>query len=168
MQIRKEKDSDIDNIWRINAEAFEAEAEANLVNQLRKSGIPYISLIAEDAGEIVGHILFTPVELNGNQAELKIMGLAPMAVAVQHQKQGVGSQLVKEGLEHCRRQNYDAVVVLGHPKYYPKFGFMPSAKYGIKSEYDVPDEVFMVLELKKGTLEKKQGIIKYHAAFKDV
>lgn len=168
MNIRKETDSDIEKIWQINAEAFETEAEANLINALRKSGISYISLVAEEGEDIVGHIFFTPVELTDSKSELKIMGLAPMAVASKHQKKGIGSQLVKEGLEHCLTQYYDAVVVLGHPQYYPKFGFLPSVKYGIKSEYDVPDDVFMLLELKKGVFEKGQGIIKYHDAFGNI
>jgi putative acetyltransferase len=168
MNIREEIDSDIEKIWKVNAQAFETEAEANLVNALRNSGIPYISLVAEEGEEIVGHILFTPVELIGANPGLKLMGLAPMAVVTKLQKKGIGSQLITVGLEHCLAQDYDAVVVLGHPDYYPKFGFLPSVKYGIKSEYDVPDEVFMVLELKKGALDGKEGTIKYHEAFGSV
>jgi len=168
MNIRKEKDSDIEEIWKVNAEAFETEAEANLVNALRDSGISCISLVAEEGEEIVGHILFTPVELIGDNSGLKLMGLAPMAVMTKLQKKGIGSQLVKAGLESCLAQGYDAVVVLGHPEYYPKFSFVPSVKFGIKSEYEVPDEVFMVLELTKGSLKGHQGIIKYHSAFGSV
>jgi putative acetyltransferase len=165
MKIRKEKDSDIESIWKVNAEAFETEAEANLVNALRDSGVSYISLVAEEDKKILGHILFTPVELIGDNSDLKLVGLAPMAVVTKHQKKGIGSQLVREGLKHCLDQRYDAVVVLGHPEYYPKFGFVPSVNYGIKSEYDVPDEVFMILELTKGSLKGHQGVIKYHSAF---
>ncbi len=79
MNIRKEKDSDKEKIWKVNAEVFETEAEANLVNALRDSGIPFISLVAEEDEEIAGHILFTPVELIGDNSGLKLMGLAPMA-----------------------------------------------------------------------------------------
>ena len=168
MNIRKEKDSDKEKIWEVNAEAFESEAEANLVNALRDSGISFISLVAEEDREIVAHILFTPVELIGDQSCLKLMGLAPMAVLTKLQKKNIGSQLVKTGIEKCSTQGYDAVVVLGHPEYYPKFGFMPSIKFGIKSEYDVPDEAFMVLELKKDSLKDKYGVIKYHTAFGSV
>ncbi len=168
MNIRKEKDSDKENIWKVNADAFETEAEANLVNALRDSGIPFISLVAEKDEEIVGHILFTPVELIGDDSGLKLMGLAPMAVLTKLQKKGIGSQLIKTGIKHCSTQDYDAVVVLGHPEYYPKFGFVPSIRYGIKSEYDVPDEAFMLLELKKDSLKDKNGVIKYHAAFGSV
>ena len=168
MNIRKEKDSDKEKIWEVNAEAFETEAEANLVNALRDSGIYFISLVAEENEEIVGHILFTPVELIGDDSGLKLMGLAPMAVLPKLQKKGIGSQLVKTGIENCSTQGYDAIVVLGHPEYYPKFGFVPSLEYGIKSEYDAPDEAFMVLELKESSLKDKNGIIKYHAAFGSV
>ncbi len=168
MNIRKEKDSDKEKIWKVNVESFETEAEANLVNALRDSKIPFISLIAEEDEEIVGHILFTPVELIGDDSGLKLMGLAPMAVLPKFQKKGIGSQLVKTGKEKCSTQGYDAIVVLGHPEYYPKFGFVPSVKYGIKSEYDAPDEAFMVLELKESSLKDKNGIIKYHAAFGSV
>ena len=139
-----------------------------MVNSLRDSGIPYISLVAEKGEKLLGHIFFTPVELNSSNSKIKVIGLAPMAVAPNRQKQGIGSQLVKAGLNTCLNQGYDAAFVLGHPDYYPKFSFLPSVKYGIKSEYDVPDEVSMVLELKKGTLDGKQGTIKYREAFGSV
>ena len=167
MNIREEQASDIDKVWKINADAFETEAEANLVNMLRGSGCDFVSLVAEIDNEVVGHILFTPVELSGN-ADLKMMGLAPMAVESQYQKKGIGSKLMKAGLERCQSSGYGAVVVLGHPDYYPKFGFTPSVNFGIKSEYDVPDEVFMVMELVPEYLKNHEGIIKYHEAFGSV
>ncbi len=165
MKIRKEKNSDIEKIWKVNAEVFETNTEANLVNALRDSGIPFISLVAEEGEEIVGHILFTPVELIGDNSGLKLVGLAPMAVVTKLQRKGIGSRLVQTGLEHCLAQGYGAVVVLGHAEYYPRFGFLPSVKFGIKSEYEVPDEAFMVLELTENSLKGKTGIIKYHTAF---
>jgi putative acetyltransferase len=168
MQIRSEKSGDMDKVWEINVAAFETDTEAKLVNALRESGVSYISLVAEVTGELVGHILFTPVELVDDGSGLKLMGLGPMAVMPKYQNKGIGSQLVKEGLEHCLRQGYDAVVVLGHPEYYPRFGFVPSIKYGIKSEYEVPDEAFMILELKKNSLKGKSGVIKYNPAFGSV
>ena len=168
MKIRKEKNSDIEKIWEVNAEAFETEAEANLVNALRDSGIPYISLVAEEGEEIVGHIFFTPVELIGDNSGLKLVGLAPMAVVAKLQKKGIGSRLIQIDLEYCLAQGYGAVVVLGHAEYYPRFGFLPSVKFGIKSEYEVPDEAFMVLELTENSLKGKTGVIKYHTAFGSV
>ena len=168
MNIREEQPSDIKKIWEVNSEAFETEAEANLVNALRSSGCTYISFVAETENNVVGHILFTPVELSSNKNQLSIMGLAPMAVLSARQNKGIGSKLVKVGLERCQSLGYDAVVVLGHPNYYPKFGFVPSIKYGIKSEYEVPDEVFMILELVPGALKNHMGVIKYHEAFNSV
>ncbi len=168
MTIREEKSTDIDSIWNVNTEAFETEAEANLVNALRNSDCNFISLVAETEGNIVGHILFTPVELTGNRNRLKIMGLAPMAVLRQYQYKGVGSKLVKTGIKHCQSLGYDALAVLGHPGYYPKFGFEPSVAYGIKSEYEVPDEAFMILELVPNSLKDHQGILKYHELFSSV
>ena len=168
MKIRKEKNSDIEKIWEVNAEAFETEAEANLVNALRDSGIPYISLVAEEGEEIVGHIFFTPVELIGDNSGLKLVGLAPMAVVAKLQKKGIGSRLIQIDLEYCLAQGYGAVVVLGHAEYYPRFGFLPSVKFGIKSEYEVPNEAFMVLELTENSLKGKTGVIKYHTDFGSV
>jgi putative acetyltransferase len=168
MNIREEEPSDIDKICEVNSDAFETETEANLVNALRSSGCTFISLIAETDNKLVGHILFTPVELTDNGNKLRILGLAPMAVLSQYQNKGIGSKLVKAGLEYCRSLGYDAVVVLGHPNYYPRFGFVPSIKVGIKSEYEVPDEVFMILELIPGVLKNHMGVIKYHAGFNRV
>ena len=168
MKIREEELADTEAIWNINADAFETEAEANLVNVLRDSGCTFISLVAETDNKPVGHILFTPVELTGNKNKLKLIGLAPMAVLQQYQNKGIGSELVKTGIEHCQLKGYDTVVVLGHPKYYPKFGFVPSVTYGIKSEYEVPDEAFMILELVPNSLKDHQGIIKYHELFNSV
>lgn len=168
MNIRDELSSDIENIWEINTDAFGTEDEANIVNALRSSGCTYISLVAETEDKVVGYILFTPVELSGNQNNLKMAGLAPMAVSSQYQNKGIGSKLVKAGLDRCKSLGYDAVVVLGHPNYYPKFGFIPSVKFGIKSEYEVPDDVFMILELVQGSLKNHKGIIKYHEAFNSV
>ena len=168
MQIRTEKKSDTDKVWEINIAVFETDAEAKLVNTLRHSCEPYISLVAEVDAKLVGHILFTPVELLDDNSGLKLMGLGPMAITPEYQNKGIGSQLVKEGLEYCLRLGCDAVTVLGHPEYYPRFGFVPSAKYGIKSEYEVPDGVFMILEQKKNALKGKSGVIKYAPAFDSV
>jgi len=168
MNIREEQAPDINNIWTVNSEAFDTAAEANLVNALRSSGCTYISLVAETVNKVVGHILFTPVELTGSKDKSKIMGLAPMAVLSQYQNKGIGSKLVKAGLKQCKSLGYDAVVVLGHADYYPKFGFVPSIRYGIKSEYQVPDEVFMIVELVPESLKNYSGVIKYHEAFSSV
>ena len=168
MHIRKEKPTDVEKIWNINSKVFESDAEANLVNAVRNSGIFFLSLVYEEGHDLVGHILFTPVELVGDTSGIRVMGLAPMAVVPGLQKKGIGSSLVKAGIQECISEDYDAIVVLGHPNYYPKFGFRPSINYGIKSEYEVPDAVFMLLELKKNSLRRTKGTVKYHATFGDV
>lgn len=165
MIIRPERIEDIQKIRSINLEAFNTEAEADLVEALRDSGIPLISLVAEQDGESVGHILFSPMTLEQGGSRTSIAGLAPMAVLPACQNKGIGSMLVEEGLVYCKNAGYAAVVVLGHPHYYPRFGFVPSISYGITSEYDVPPEVFMAKQLKEGALANCNGMVKYHEAF---
>ena len=164
MHIRKESEKDIPGVHHVNESAFETDAEAKLVDTLRDQVQATISLVADDVGEIVGHIMFSPVTLSGH-TRLKLMGLAPMAVLPEHQNKGIGTELVKAGLEECKRLGFGAVVVLGHPGYYPRFGFLPSSRFGIRCEYDVPEDVFMIKELQEGYLDGITGIIKYHTAF---
>jgi putative acetyltransferase len=166
MRIRAEEQRDWAAVHAVHVSAFETPAEADLVDALRDQAQPLVSLIAEDNGAIVGHIMFSPVSLSGHSA-LRIMGLAPMAVAPEHQRKGIGSALVCAGLEQCKQLGFGAVVVLGHPAYYPRFGFLLSAGFGIGCEYEVPEEAFMVVELQAGFLDGASGTVKYHAAFSD-
>ena len=168
MNIREETAADKQAIWRLNADVFETSAEANLVDALRDSGCEFISLVAENNDTIIGHILFTPVELVNQDHELNIMGLGPMCVARDYQNQGIGSQLVNAGIARCRSIGCHALVVLGHADYYPRFGFVPSTRFGIRSEYPVAEEVFMIKELVADCLKHHTGIIKYHQAFNAV
>lgn len=165
--VRAEEERDRAAVRAVNAAAFGRSEEADLVAALRAQVPGAISLVADEGGAVVGHILFTPVTL-GDRADLSIMGLAPMAVAPERQRSGVGSALVRAGLERCRQEGYGAVVVLGHPAYYPRFGFVPASRSGIASEYDVPDEAFLLLELRPGYLAGASGTIRYHAAFGSV
>ncbi len=164
LRIRAETPDDLPLVHELNALAFPTELEADLVDALRDNAQPAISLVAEQDKTIVGHIMFTPVELCGNSS-LKIMGLAPMAVSPDQQKRGIGSQLVREGLDRCRNIGAGAVVVLGHPSYYPRFSFAPASAKNIACEYDVPDEAFMMLELTAAYLSGAEGTIRYHDAF---
>jgi putative acetyltransferase len=164
MRVRPEKRDDAVAIRRVNRSAFATPAEAKLVDALRARAKPLISLVAEKDKAVVGHILFSPVRLE-SKPQLRIMGLAPMAVQPEAQHSGIGSALVEAGLAQCREQDFDAVVVLGHPEYYPRFGFMPSTKFGFRSEYDVPENVFMAVELVKGALKGATGKATYHEAF---
>ncbi|HMC54572.1 MAG: GNAT family N-acetyltransferase [Acidobacteria bacterium] len=163
MNIRPEREADTPAIRRVNLAAFETSKEAELVDALREQAAPLVSLVAEDAGAIVGHILFSPVTLIGHP-EITMMGLAPMAVMPARQRQGIGSALVRDGLDACKRLGASAVVVVGHAAYYPRFGFTPASRFGIRCEYDVPDDVFMMLEISAGGLQGKSGIVRYHSA----
>lgn len=106
----------------------------------------------------------TAAEIAGDR-RLDLMGLAPMAVLTEHQRRGVGSALVREGLLRCKQLGRQAVVVVGHPEYYPRFGFVPASRYGIRCEYDVPDDVFMIVELVPGALRGAAGVVHYDEAF---
>lgn len=167
MLIRAEEPGDWVAVHAVNVSAFETPLEANLVDALRDQAQPLVSLIAEDNGAIVGHIMFSPVSLSGHPA-LGIMGLAPMAVAPVYQRKGIGSALVRDGLDQCKRRGFGAVVVLGHPAYYPRFGFSAATRFGIVCEYEVPEDAFMVVELHAGFLRGVSATAKYHAAFSEV
>lgn len=165
--VRAEEEKDWAAVHELNVSAFERPAEADLVDTLRQRAQPVVSLVAEDGGAVVGHIMFSPVSLSSHPG-LKIMGLAPMAVAPKHQRRGIGTALVRAGLERCKQFGFGAVVVLGHPEYYPRFGFSPSSRFGIGCEYEVPEEAFMVVELQPGFLRGASGTVKYHAGFNNV
>ncbi len=167
MQIRLEKERDRRAVHAVNCSAFETGAEADLVDLLREQAAPHISLVAEDKGSIIGHIMFSPVSLSGHP-KTRALGLAPMAVTPRRQRQGIGTALVEAGLEHCKRGKFALAVVLGHPGFYPRFGFRPAGELGIDSEYDVPAELFMALELEPGALKEKSGKVRYHAAFSNL
>lgn len=164
MQIRPEIARDRDAVRTVNEAAFGSPEEADLVDSLRQEADPVVSLVAEVNGRVVGHILFSPVSLEGHP-ELAIMGLGPMAVLPDWQRKGIGGALVVDGLVACEKLGFGATVVLGHPEYYPRFGFVPGAWFGLASEYDVPEEAFMARELRPGFLDGVGGTVRYHAAF---
>lgn len=165
IEIRPERPEDIAGVHAVNEAAFPSPDEANLVDALRDARAHVVSLVAIEDDCVVGHILFSPVTIESETSKLDALGLAPMSVLPDHQRKGIGSKLVEAGLAACRKLECPAVVVLGHPNYYPRFGFVPSVEFDITSEYDVPAEVFMVLELSPGALSNHQGLAKYHPAF---
>ncbi|HYG61865.1 MAG TPA: N-acetyltransferase [Thermoanaerobaculia bacterium] len=170
MEIRPEQPEDVPAVHQVNSAAFGREEEARLVDLLWEAGAVVASLVAVDkvgdAGEVVGHILFSPVTLDG--CDRSIAGLAPMAVLPGRQRDGIGSALVERGLAACRDAGIEAVVVLGHPEYYPRFGFVPASRFGLGCEYPVPDEVFMALELTPGALAGCRGTVRYRPEFSQV
>lgn len=152
-------------IRRVVESAFGQPGEADLVEALRKHAHPHISLVAVSDGVVVGHIFFSPVSIESEGDAFSAMGLAPLAVLPHYQNKGIGSELVTAGLKACKLLGHDVVVVLGHAHYYPRFGFVPASRLGIRSEYDVADDVFMVAELTKGALRGRKGLVKYHPEF---
>jgi putative acetyltransferase len=168
MIIREETAEDISGIREVNKAAFETDGEADIVDLLREKKKFIFSLVAEIDEQIVGHILFTPASIVYKDDNFDAAGLAPMAVLPGYQKSGIGKALVNKGLELLRDTVYDVIIVLGHPEYYPKFGFELASKYGIIYEHEVPDEAFMVLELKEGVLKHIQGIAKYQPEFSEL
>jgi len=164
MQIRNEDEKERAAVRELNIAAFGTPAKADLVDRLRRDATPLISLVAVDNEVVVGHIIFSPVLLPG-RPDLRIMGLAPMAVAPERQRRGIGAALARAGIKACKKLGFGAIVVLGHPEYYPRFGFLPAVRFGLGCEFEAPEEVFMVLELHPGYLDSAAGTVKYHAAF---
>jgi len=164
MVVRREDPRDVDAVRIVNERAFGQPDEARIVDAVR--GLTdAISLVAVLDDEVVGHILFTPVTIDEADPRLSVSGLAPMAVLPQFQRRGIGSALVHAGLDACRAAGHDLVVVLGHAKYYPKFGFVTAADHGLRCEYPVPPEVFMVNELRPGSLARARGLVRYRPEF---
>ena len=165
--IRLETPEDITLINHVNQEAFGQKQEADIVDKLRKRGVLTVSLVAVQDDVIVGHIAFSPVEITSDKSDFEALALAPMAVLPPHQNKGIGSQLVTAGLRECRRLGHEIIVVLGHPNYYPRFGFVPAKTKGIECEFEVPNEAWMVLELRKGASAGKQGKVSFQPKFRE-
>ena len=163
MPIRDEVPDDFAIVSEVLTAAFNSPGEAGLVDRLRDKAAPLVSLVAESSGVIVGHILFSPVTIEN--ADALLFGLAPMAVRPADQRSGIGSALVREGIARCVSLGAAGVIVLGHPDYYPRFGFVPASTFSISSAYDVPDEAFMALELSQGSLASIAGVACYHPVF---
>jgi len=162
--IRPETADDAPAVRHVHEAAFRTSAEADLVERLRASSKAVIALVAEDEGQIVGHILFSPVTLVPLAGTVGL-GLAPVAVLPDHEKHGVGRRLVQNGLAECRKWGADFVVVLGDPAYYSRFGFGPASEHELKNEYGAGEE-FMVFALKKDELPPHGTLIQYAPEFK--
>jgi putative acetyltransferase len=171
IKIKMETLDHIPDIHNVNKMAFGKENEARLVEGIRQSKefIPELSLIAVNEDErVIGHILFSKIYIETEMEVIETIALAPMAVIPNYQNKGIGSMLVNEGLKLCKEMAISNVIVLGHSNFYPKFGFVPASRYGIKPPFNVPDEVFMAIELIHGSLNDKSGTVKYPDAFNHV
>lgn len=160
--VRFEEPRDEAAVREVNDSAFGAPLEGSLVDALRGS-VGRLSLVATIDDRVVGHILFTSVSIEANE-KVRVAGLGPMSVLPGLQRRGIGSQLVMAGLESCRREGYSAVVLVGHPDYYPRFGFVPADTRGLACEFTVPSDAFMVLEFEPGVLDGG-GLVRYRPEF---
>ena len=168
MIIRREEPADIAAIRFVNEQAFGGSAEANAIDLLRDRGMVTLSLVAVIGARVVGHLFFTPVRLEAPDRSWPAVGLAPLSVLPEFQQQGIGTALLNAGLEECRRLGHERVIVLGHPDYYPRFGFERASRYGVRFEFEAPDEACMILALRPGALDGVSGVAKYQPEWNGV
>ena len=163
VEIRTETAGDLNSIAAVETLAFGRADEADLVDRLRADGLVTASLVAEVAGVIAGHALFSELPIETASGTIRAAALAPVAVVPALQDEGIGSALIREGVERCRQLGVEAVVVLGSPKYYPRFGFSAETASCLKAPFSGPE--FMALELKPGVLGGIDGVVHYPEAF---
>ena len=169
LKIREETENDYSKIRQVNDLAFGQENEGRLIEKLRQTEkfIRELSLVAELDDEIIGHILLYPITIHSDTSKFHSISLGPMAVIPIHQRKGIGSRLVIEGLEATKKLGHRSVIVVGHPEYYPKFGFKRASQWNIKVPFEVPDDAFLALELVEGELEGKRGTVEYPEEFNE-
>jgi putative acetyltransferase len=162
VDIREERPDDITAIRELNERAFGQDQEANIVDALRSNGAASLSLVATVNGKVVGHILYSPVSVADKSAG---MALGPMAVLPEFQLQGIGSKLVEAGNQRLRGQGCPFIVLVGHEHFYPRFGFTPASARGITCEWEVPDDVFMILVLDEAKMQGVSGLARFRNEF---
>ncbi len=165
--IRTAAEKDFRAIRELTYKAFDNEEEPDLVEAIRDSEyyIPELSLVSVNRGRVGGHILFSRIRIVTDDDEIPVLTLAPMSVDPDLQNTGVGSALVRAGLEECRRLGHKIVIVIGHPEYYKRFGFEPARGFGLEVPFDVPDEAFMAIELQSGALRNAAGMVEFSPPF---
>jgi len=160
--VRSERRGDEPAIRAVHEGAFGRPEEAALVDALRAAGAHVVSLVVEDEGVVVGHVLFSPVSVEVGNGGL---GLGPIGICPDRQGSGLGALLVRHGLAECRARGHEFVVVLGEPGFYRRFGFVPAAAHALRCEYDALDDAFMVVELTPGALASRHGLVRYRPEF---
>jgi putative acetyltransferase len=168
ISIRAEKSEDADAIRLIHKKAFGGIQEADIIKKLRLNCHELLSMVTLHGDKLVGHILFSPATIEGYHGVLEGMGVAPMAVPPDCQRKEIGSKLVRSGMDILEKHSCPFIIVLGHPHYYPRFGFETASKYGIRCQWEgVPEEVFMILWLDKSKMKGVSGIAKYREEFNE-
>lgn len=162
--VRDERADDLQAIRDLHVQAFGQDQEARIVDALRSNGAVLSSLVAAEGDRILGHILYSPATIGA----LAGAALGPMAVLPACQRQGVGARLIAEGTRRLKAAGCPFVIVVGHPDYYPRFGFTPPGSRGITCEWDVPADVFMVQVLDDARMQGVSGLAKYREEFSSV
>jgi putative acetyltransferase len=160
--IRHEAASDREAVLRVVAAAFEGEDVPGLVEALRESG-KVLSLVAEEDGEVIGHVMFSPMTIDSDKSSFACVCLSPLAVSPARQRRGIGGRLVESGLDELRRAGHGAVFVQGHPAYYPRFGFRRAREFDVHLDED--RDAFMIIELHPGALDGVSGWVRYAEEF---
>ena len=164
IEIREERGEDIAAIRKVNNRAFNQDHEGRIVDALRSNGAALLSLVATVDSQVVGHIMYSPITVG----EVTGTALGPMAVAPEHQGQGIGSKLVEAGNLKLKDEGSPFIIVLGHANFYPRFGFEPARLLGITCEWEVPEDVFMILVLDQEKMSGVSGLAKYRHEFSTV
>ena len=165
IEIREERPDDIAAVRELNRRAFGQDQEGNIVDALMANGAALLSLVATLNDRVVGHIMYSPVSIDG---KVRGAALGPMAVIPERQRQGIGSKLIEAGNQKLKDAGCPFIIVVGHADYYPRFGFRPASEHGIKCEWDVPDDVFMLLVLDQAKMEGVSGLAKYRHEFSSI
>ena len=164
IEIRDERPGDVEAIRDVNKRAFGQDQEGNIVDALRFNGAALLSLVATLNSRVVGHILYSPLSVG----DVTGAALGPMAVLPKHQRQGIGSKLVETGNRKLEDAACPFIIVVGHPDFYPRFGFRRASTHGITCEWEVPDDVFMLLVLDQPKMQGVSGLAKYRQEFSTV
>ena len=165
IEIREERSDDVPAVRDLNRRAFWQDQESNIVDALRANGAALLSLVATLNGQVVGHIMYSPLSIDG---KFEGAALGPMAVLPQCQREGIGTKLIEAGNRKLKDDGCPFIIVVGHADYYPRFGFKPASEHGIKCEWDVPDNVFMLLVIDEAKMAGVAGLAKYMPEFSSV